>query len=92
MFNGRLVFIILFSRKNSSKEQANKSNVYSVSVKPTLDEKAAFAPLSSGDYGKVKWRELGKPRVEHWEVVVIGTRGKKHSAFLLHSFPHSTKL
>lgn len=93
VFNGRMVFIILFSRKNSSKEQANESNVYSVSVNPTLDEKATFAPLSSGDHGKVKWRESGKTEVEHWEVMVIGTRGEKnHSAFLLCSFPHSTKL
>lgn len=82
VFNGRMVFIILFSRKNSSKEQANESNVYSVSVNPTLDEKATFAPLSSGDHGKVKWRESGKTEVERWEVMVIGTRGKNKTTLL----------
>lgn len=37
VFNDRMVFIILFSRKNSSKEQPNESNVYSVSTHPWMN-------------------------------------------------------
>lgn len=59
---------------------------------PNIGWKDHFAPLSSGDHGKVKWRESGKTEVEHWEVMVIGTRGKEHSTFSLRSFPHSAKL
>lgn len=37
VFSDRMVFIILFSRKNSSKEQPNESNVYSVSTHPGMN-------------------------------------------------------
>lgn len=77
-----MVFIILFSRKNSSKEQTNESNVYSVSVNPTLDEKATFAPLSSGDHGKVERvrKDRGRTLGGHGD---RNKRGKKTLRFLI---------
>lgn len=91
VFNDRMVFIILFSRKNSSKEQPNESNVYSVSTHPWMNVPHLLHYLG-GDCLKVEMRGGKDKAKKHREEMAVGARGKKHSGVLLCSFPHSTKL